>query len=97
MNKANGFHRRTKFPNCVGAADGTHIGIKMPSGSGSLFYNYKHFFSILLLTLEDADYCFIALVIVATESLATPIFKQFQHRKETGIESTGNPRQHTVV
>jgi hypothetical protein len=32
----------------------------MPTGSGSLFYNYKHFFSILLLVLVDANYCFIA-------------------------------------
>jgi hypothetical protein len=33
---------------------------KMPTGSGSLFYNYKHSFSILLLALVDANYCFIA-------------------------------------
>jgi hypothetical protein len=32
----------------------------MSTGSGSLFYNYKHFFSILLLALVDANYCFIA-------------------------------------
>ena len=31
----------------------------MPTGRGSLFYNYKHFFSILLLALVDANYCFI--------------------------------------
>jgi len=50
----------------MGAVDGKHVGIKMPSGSGSLFYTYKHFFSILLLALVDAEYCYIALVIVAT-------------------------------
>jgi hypothetical protein len=35
--------------------DEKHVPIKMPSGSGSLFFNYKHF-SILLLALEDANY-----------------------------------------
>jgi hypothetical protein len=38
--------------------DGKHVQIKMSSGSGSLFYNYKHF-SILLLALVDANYCLI--------------------------------------
>jgi hypothetical protein len=33
----------------------------MPTGSGSLFYNYKHLFSILVLALVGANYCFIAL------------------------------------
>ena len=66
MNKANGFHRRTQFPKCMGAVDRKHVGIKMPSGRGSLFYNYKYLFSILLLALVDADYCFIVLVIAAT-------------------------------
>jgi len=50
----------------MSAVDGKHVGIKMPSGSGSPFYNYKHFFSILLLALVDAYYRFIALAIVAT-------------------------------
>ena len=30
-----------------------------------LFYNYKHFFSILLLSLVDANYCFIAVDVEA--------------------------------
>jgi len=59
VNIANDFYRRTQFPNCIGAVDGKHVRIKMPTGSGSLFYNYKHFFSILLLALVAANYCFI--------------------------------------
>jgi len=58
VNIASGFYRRTQFPNCVGAVDGKRVRIKMPTGIGSLLYNYKHF-SILLLALVEANYCFI--------------------------------------
>ena len=65
MNIANDFYGRTQFLNCIGAVDGKHIRITMPSESESLFYNYKHFFSILLLASVDADYCFITVAVVA--------------------------------
>jgi len=31
-----------------------------PDDSGSLFFNYKNFFSTVLRALVDADYCFIS-------------------------------------
>ena len=40
--------------------DEKHVRTKMPTGSGSLFCNCKHFFSILLLALADANHCFFA-------------------------------------
>jgi hypothetical protein len=80
------------------AVDGKHVRIKMPSGSGVLFNNYKHFFSVLLLALADADYCFIALVIVANakSSQRLQYFKNSNTERKR-VESTGNPRQHAVA
>lgn len=49
------------FPNCIGAIDGKHIRIKCPASSGSMFYNYKHFFSIVLQGISDANCKFIAI------------------------------------
>jgi hypothetical protein len=40
VNIANDFYRKTQFPNCIGAVDGKHIRIKMPTESGSLLFNY---------------------------------------------------------
>jgi len=37
VHTANDFYRRTQFPNCIGAVEGKHVRIKIPTGSGSLF------------------------------------------------------------
>lgn len=56
---AEGFEKFTNFPNSIGAIGGKHIRIIKPIESGSLYYNYKHFYSTVLLALCDANYCFI--------------------------------------
>uniref|UniRef100_A0A8R1E8W9 DDE Tnp4 domain-containing protein n=2 Tax=Caenorhabditis japonica TaxID=281687 RepID=A0A8R1E8W9_CAEJA len=46
---------RRRLIRSLGCLDGKHIRIKAPPNSGSLFYNYKHYFSFVLLGLVDGD------------------------------------------
>lgn len=52
------FYVKTGMPNCLGAIDGKHVRIVCPNKSGSLYYNYKKTFSIVLMAACDANYVF---------------------------------------
>lgn len=56
---SSGFEKYAQFPNCIGAIDGKHVRIRKPKMSGSLFHNYKNYFSVVLLAVADANYKFI--------------------------------------
>lgn len=56
---ANGFEKKWNFPNCVGALDIKHVRVKNFNRSGSVFFNRKGYYSILLMAIVDSNYRFI--------------------------------------
>ena len=51
-----GFGDRWQFPGCISAIDGKHCNFRAPPNSGSLYFNYKKTFSLVLLAMVDCKY-----------------------------------------
>ncbi|XP_075707213.1 uncharacterized protein LOC142741762 [Rhinoderma darwinii] len=93
---AEGFYQSAQFPNCVGALDGKHIRVKKPPHSGSLYFNYKQYFSVVLLALADSDYRFVIVDIGAYgSSLDAGIFRasNMGERLQSNQLALPEPRQ----
>ncbi|XP_025194756.1 protein ALP1-like isoform X2 [Melanaphis sacchari] len=58
---SNIFYTKTNFSNCLGAIDGKHIRCKNPNDSGSLYFNYKKYFSIVFMAVVDANLNFVVI------------------------------------
>ncbi|OXA55232.1 protein ALP1-like [Folsomia candida] len=63
-----GFNAKWNYPNACGAMDGKHVRIRAPAFSGSNNYNYKNFYSIVLLAIVGPDYQFTAVDIGSSGS-----------------------------
>lgn len=86
------YYEKTQFPNCVGAVDGKHIRCVNPKNSGSIFFNYKKYFSIVLMAVVDSEYCFISIDVGAygKEGDST-VFKECPFGKKLYTEKLGLP------
>jgi hypothetical protein len=70
------YYERRNFLNCIGAVDGKHIRMRKQNEIWYQFFNYKNFFSTVLMAVADSDYCFISVevrtcVIVALYHITT--------------------------
>lgn len=62
------FSKKWNFEHTVGAIDGKHVRIQNPAFGGSLYHNYKKYFSIVLMAIVDADYKFLTINVGAQGS-----------------------------
>ncbi|KAK9700356.1 DDE superfamily endonuclease [Popillia japonica] len=58
---ADRYYELWNLRHCLGSVDGKHIRIKAPPKSGSAFYNYRQYFSIVSLATADADGLFLTI------------------------------------
>ncbi|CAH1958229.1 unnamed protein product [Acanthoscelides obtectus] len=84
----NDYQEMWNFPNCIGAIDGKHIVIQAPPNSGSMFFNYKKTFSVVLLALVGAHCNFITVDIGAYGKSSDGGFFQIKAGKITTRSDT---------
>lgn len=56
---AEDYEKRANFPHCIGSVDGKHVRVIKPQNSGSLYFNYKEYFSLVLMAVTDSQYRFV--------------------------------------
>lgn len=55
---SNRFYELWNIPNCLDAIDGKYFRIKCLPNTGSTYFNYKNYFSIVFMACVDADVLF---------------------------------------
>ena len=53
------FEEKRNMPYFIGAIDAKHLRMECPKLTASQYFNYKVFFSMVLLDICDAKYCFV--------------------------------------
>ncbi|CAH2003171.1 unnamed protein product [Acanthoscelides obtectus] len=67
------YFNRWKFPNCFGSIDGKHCQIRCPPNSGSHYFNYLHYFSVMLQAVAGADKKFLTIEVGGRGDEAYPL------------------------
>jgi hypothetical protein len=89
---ADTFEARWQVPHALGALNGKHIRMQCPDKSGSLYFNYKRFFSIILMGLVDADYKFIYVDVGAYGGWSdAQVFNESKLKKKIEKKAMGFP------
>ena len=80
------------MPHAVGALDGKHIAPKKLKKSGSDYFKYKGYFSVVLLALVDADYKFLWVKVGASGSLSdAQVFNRSKLKRRIENRTMGIP------
>ena len=86
------FRNRWNVPHSVGALDGKDIAIKKPKKSGSECFNYKGYFSLVMLALVNAVYKFLWVNVGAScSSSDAQIFNHTKLRRKIENHTVGLP------
>ena len=88
------FGQAWNFHHTIGALDGKHIAIQPPPNTGSYYYNYKGYHSIILLALVDAKGKFMYVDVGANGSTSDGGVFQHSHLRralETGAACLPHP------
>ena len=64
------FCDKWQFPNCIGAGDGKHIRLRAPGHSGTEYFNYKGFYSLVLMAFVGPNYEFLFIDVGCQGSLS---------------------------
>lgn len=92
------FEKRWQFPRCIGAVDGKHIRIEAPPTSGSEFYNYKGYHSIILFAIVDAEYNFIYISVGANGRAGdAAVWNDCEFRRTLEDNSLNVPPDYVIV
>ncbi|KAJ8868216.1 hypothetical protein PR048_032025 [Dryococelus australis] len=58
LNRPNQYYRLWNFLHCIGSMEGKHVSLQRPIHTRSYHFNYKVFFSTVLVAFVDANYSF---------------------------------------